>query len=320
MSQEIQETRKKINFRRNFINILLVVVIGISSGLFLGSWYSYNMLASSADYSGLDANLLTEDVSVVIGRSLNIKKVNDDQRKNWVSLAKSKGITPKKISGGDNTQLAIDVINNASSWTAIGTGKVETIVTQTVYSAKYYDGTTYAFESISKGIVNVATIAVYGKDNTDVTTIVGNNIKETSASWNGKSEKMTTEAYVDKNGGLPSNAIPYIISSQTVINSSDVTESEVDGKKLYSYTIALHPLKSVVNYIKQVKQTSGLSDYPTFNDITIDVVIDENWNFVKFNIVENYRVVYSGLKPKCKGVLNIDFTVNQPVTLPEYKD
>ena len=175
-------------------------------------------------------------------------------------------------------------------------------------------------KNISKGIVNVATIAVYGKDNTDVTTIVGNNIKETSASWNGKSEKMTTEAYVDKNGELPSNAIPYIISSQTVINSSDVTESEVDGKKLYSYTIALHPLKSVVNYIKQVKQTSGLSDYPTFNDITIDVVIDENWNFVKFNIVENYRVVYSGLKPKCKGVLNIDFTVNQPVTLPEYKD
>ena len=60
MSQEIQETRKKISFRRNFINIMLVVVIGISSGLFLGSWYSYNMMASSADYSGLSEEALVD--------------------------------------------------------------------------------------------------------------------------------------------------------------------------------------------------------------------------------------------------------------------
>ena len=50
----------------------------------------------------------------------------------------------------------------------------------------------------------------------------------------------------------------------------------------------------------------------------LDVVMDEDWNFRKVNIVENYRVVYSGLKPKCKGTLNIDFTVNEPVTLPEH--
>ena len=81
MSQEIQETRKKINFRRNFINILLVVVIGISSGLFLGSWYSYNMLASSADYSGLDANLLTEDVSVLLTKINTLETENERLKK-----------------------------------------------------------------------------------------------------------------------------------------------------------------------------------------------------------------------------------------------
>lgn len=318
MSQEIQETRKKINFRRNFINIMLVVVIGISSGLFLGSWYSYNMMASSADYSGLTEEALVDSLSTVVGESMNLRRPTDAQINDWLNVAKSKGVTPKDVSGYNNFQLAIDVINKSSSWTAIGVGKVETIVTQTVYSAKYFDGSTYAFESISKGMVNVASMAVYEKDSTTVTNIVGNDIKTTSASWTGKHTSLSTEDYTELNGSLPSTAIPYIISSKTVTNCSDIVESEDNGKKIYSFTISLDPLKSVIKYIKQVKQTSGLSDYPTFNDITLDVVMDEDWNFRKVNIVENYRVVYSGLKPKCKGTLNIDFTVNKPVTLPEH--
>lgn len=318
MSQEIQETRKKISFRRNFINIMLVVVIGISSGLFLGSWYSYNMMASSADYSGLTEEALVDSLSTVVGESMNLRRPTDAQVNDWLNIAKSKGITPKDVSGYNNFQLAIDVINKSSSWTAIGVGKVETIVTQTVYSAKYFDGSTYAFESISKGMVNVASMAIYEKDSKTVTNITGNDIKETSASWTGKHSSSSTEDYTELNGNLPSTAIPYIISSKTVTNCSDIVESEDNGKKIYSFTISLDPLKSVIKYVKQVKQTSGLSDYPTFNDITLDVVMDEDWNFRKVNIVENYRVVYSGLKPKCKGTLNIDFTVNEPVTLPEH--
>ena len=206
----------------------------------------------------------------------------------------------------------------ANSYSAIGTGKVAVMGTsQSIYSAKMFDGNTYTFESISKGILTVADCLVMEKGASTVTKIKGENISSTSASWTGSKSTMTTIECKENNGGTPDKVIPYIISSKTILSGSTISANETNGKTYYTYTISLDPVKSVINYVKQVKQTSGLNDFPEFSNISITIVLDENWNLCKFNSEENYRVVYGMLKPSCKGTLNLDFTINEPVTLPK---
>lgn len=316
---ELVKERMAISRKRTIINFILVIIIGIGSGIFLGSWYSYAILSNPIDYSQFSEEALRDDLNDIFKSVLNIKNPTEADKQNWVSTAKSKGFTPKNLTIAENFLLAEYNLQQASTFSAIGTGRVNTMGTnQSIYSAKYFDGNTYMFESISKGIINVANCIVMDKGSNTATSIKGKNITETSADWNGSKTIMTTIECKETNGNTPDVVVPYIISSKTILDGGSIVEEVVEGKKYYICTFALDPIKSVLNYIKQVKQTSGLSDYPSFDNIAVTMKLDENWNLVEFNTNENYRVSYMGLKPKCNGTLNINFIINEPVTLPEY--
>lgn len=319
MATQHQKERRAISRKRNILNFLLVGIIGIGTGLFLGSWYSYAFLSSSVDYSNISEATLRDDIDEIFKKAIKKNKITDSDKENWVSTAKSQGVTPKNLTTYENIALAEYNLENAQSYAVTGTGLVDTVVKQTVYSAKYYDGNQYVFENISKSsMVTVANCFVLNKGANLVSTIAGNNVTETSANWTGSKTEITTSEFSDKNGVLPNKVIPYIVSSKTVTSSSEITETTVNGIKQYKFSVNLDSINSVIHYVRQVKQTGGLSDYPTFNDIKLTFVIDENWNFVSFDVVENYRVVYAGLKPKCTGTLNLTFKINEPITLPEH--
>lgn len=167
-------------------------------------------------------------------------------------------------------------------------------------------------------MISVAECAVMEKGANSVNTIKGESIKETSANWTGKQKSYSLTEYVALAGNPISAVNPYIVSSQTVLNEKSVQISEIaaENGKQFAFSMGLDPINSVVNYVKQVKMTSGLSDYPNFDNVTMKVIIDENWNLVRTEVVENYRVSFSGLRPKCKGILNTDYVINHPVTLP----
>ena len=314
----LERERKQISRKRSILNFALVAIIGIGSGLFLGSWYSYAFLSNTVDYSSFSESALLDNLDDTMKKAIQSNKLSDSDKQNWVQIAKEKGVTPKNLATYENVALAEYNLKNANSYIVYGTGKVETVANQTVYSVKYFDGTTYMFESISKGLISVADAYVMEKDANTVTKISGNNITSDHADWTGTKTTISTAEFKENNGPLPSEVFAYLISSKTTKSSSQITETTVDGLKHYSIEITLDPVTSVMNYVKQVKQTSGLADYPSFDNITLSFTIDENWNFVKFNIVENYRVPYGGLKPKCKGTLNYTFEFNTTVDLPNY--
>lgn len=320
MATEQQKQRKAISRKRNILNFFLVGIIGIGTGLFLGSWYSYAFLSTGVDYSGLSQEALLDDINDTFKKATKTNRITDDTKSNWVSIAKSKGVSPKSLTTYENFALAEYNLEHANSYKAYGEGAVDTVVKQTIYSAKHFDGTTYMAEKISKSsMITVADCFVMEKDAKLINNIKGNNVTPTHADWTGSKSEITTAECLDKMGGLPSKVIPYIISSKTVKESSEITETTTNGIKTYKFTIKLDPISSVLNYIKEVKTTGDLSDYPTFSDITLTFVIDENWNFVEYSTVENYRVVYAGLKPKCTGTLSLKFEINKPVTLPEHR-
>lgn len=320
MATEQQKERKAISRKRNILNFFLVGIIGIGTGLFLGSWYSYAFLSSGVDYSNLTQEALLDDIDDAFKKATKVNKITDETKLNWVSIAKSKGVSPKNLSTYENFALAEYNLENASSYTVYGEGAVDTVVKQTIYSARHFDGTTYMAEKISKSsMITVADCFVMEKDAKLINNIKGNNVTPTHADWTGTKTEITTAECLDKMGGLPSKVVPYIISSKTVKESSEITETTVNGVKHYKFSIKLDPISSVINYVKEVKTTGDLSDFPTFSDVTLTFVIDENWNFVEYSALENYRVVYAGLKPKCTGTLTLKFEINGPVTLPEYR-
>lgn len=316
---KVTKERKQISRKRAILNFVLVCIIGVGSGLFLGSWYTYSLATTPINYSK-DATEFVDDINVAFKKATKLNNPTEDDIKNWVSIAKQNGVTPLNLTASENIMLAEYNLKNSNSYFVLGTGEVNvTIATQSIYSTKYFDGTTYLSENISKGTLTVADCFVMDKGSNTVTSIKGSDVTSTSANWQGSDRSdMTVAECKEKSGVTPDTVNPYIISSKTIISGGTIEEKVVDGKKVYSFSFNLDPINSVLNYIKQVKQTSGLTDYPEFDSITLTVVLDENWNFVEFNTLENYRVKFSGLKPKCTGKLNMKFTINEPVTLPKH--
>lgn len=307
---------KKFQWHR----IILVCFLGIATGIFLGSWYSYTMLTANVDYSLYSEASLREKETYkdVISNILKISNPTEEQLTNWVELAGEKNIKPSSLLPSQNFILAEYNATLAKSFKAIGNGLVETIATQSIYSEKLFDGSAYTFSSISAGLLTVADCAYMEKGSDVVTSHKGNNVTSNSAEWTGAVTNYQTSDYKDIAGNTPDVLNPYIVTSKTMLRdkTEDITLENYNGKQVYKFSIQLDPVKSVLNYIKQVRLTSGLSGYPTFDDVSLTVYMDENWNFVRTEVVENYRIPYGGLQPKCKGTLNTDYSFDIPVTLP----
>ena len=299
---------------------LLVCFLGIATGIFLGSWYSYTMLTANVDYSIYSEEKLREDESYkdIISSVLKISNPTEAQCENFVELFKERNIKPSNLLPSQNFILAEYNATLANSFKAIGSGLVETIATQSIYSEKLFDGNAYTFSSISAGLLTVADCSYMEKGSESVSSHKGNNVTSTSAEWTGAVTNYSKQDYKDIAGNTPDVLKPYIVTSKTILvnRSEDISFENYNEKQVYKFSFQLDPVKSVLNYVKQVRLTSGLSGYPTFDDVTYTVLMDENWNFVRTEVVENYRIPYGGLQPKCKGTLNTNYEFNIPVNLP----
>lgn len=310
--KEKEKIYEKKTFSKKMKTLAILLALGIFTGSGLGVWYFNVALRSNVDYSAINPSDYIQDVDETLKNNFNITSESD--KENWVEIAKSQGKTPADLSVADNFVLAEYNVSLANSFIAIGNGNVNTLgIAQSVYSSKKYDGNKYTFESISKGKPSVAICDSYVKNSTKVSIYNGSDINSdgTNATWNYEND-MTIKDYLAMVGNLPSAVQPYIISSKTIIESSDITYEN----GLYTFTIDLDPINSVLNYVYQVKRTGGLSALPEFKNITQTIVIDENWNLISIDVSESYSAVAFGMKFSCSGTLKTTFTYNCDVTFP----
>ena len=68
----------------------------------------------------------------------------------------------------------------------------------------------------------------------------------------------------------------------------------------------------MLNYVRQVQQTSGLGSAPTFESVKQTITIDGEWNLISISIEENYSVLYGGISAGCSGTLTSYYYLNQP--------
>lgn len=103
--------------RRKILNFALVTILAIATGIFLGSWYSYSVLATNVDYSNINTSALIDKPEDVIAKVLSIKNPSASQLNNWVNLAKAKGITPKNLTASQNFVLAeYNIFKSTKFW------------------------------------------------------------------------------------------------------------------------------------------------------------------------------------------------------------
>ena len=135
-------------------------------------------------------------------------------------------------------------------------------------------------------------------------------------------QKQTLAQYKEIMGSAPNTLIPYIVSSKTVLNDPAATFKKVtasDGTECFTFTLYLNPQTSVKNYVNQISHMSGLNDLPAFTSVKLDVALCMVGDYIHFKAVdieEHYSIKYGILTPQCTGRSHIEFTINQPVTLP----
>ncbi len=321
--------KKKFN-TRSLVSMLVLFVLGVSSGIFTGKWYAANFIAGPAtDYSQFTEISLREGNDAIALEYANKKPTANSAWKSYVAAEKN--------------------LLSAESFDILGNGLVDTIVKQHVYSRKTYNGETIVVEQISDGMVAVADKFVYKPANynlADATTHILRtkgklNGKKTideylncdfdckhgnrkaycyNTNYNGKQSYMTEPEYIEAMGGMPVSATAYIISEKTVLSCKNfrVVGSGADAR--YCFSLNLHSGASVLNYVKQMKTVSGLSDYPSFTQVNLDialVMIDGLVMIDTIDVYEKYSVKYGTLTPKCTGTLHQRFLYNGDYTISE---
>lgn len=326
--EKVKSKTSKKSFKQRMKTLGILTVLGVFTGCGLGVWYFNNVVVPPVNYGLYNASDYQTKAEDVLDELFGISS----DYENWRSSSEflSSGIdSPSDLTPVQNFLLAEYNAMNSDYFHIVGSGKVNVSafglpISQTVYSEKNFDGNTYTFESISEGTKDIGKCSVMKKStslnpnpevmlfsSSNVYTSEGASITD-NAVW-GNYETYTQDAYIDLAGGLPNGIQTYIISDKTITSTNDssvITYDEATG--YYTFTIELDPITSVLNYVRQVQQTSGLGSAPTFESVKQTITIDGEWNLVSISITEKYSVLYGGISAGCTGTLTSYYYLNQP--------
>lgn len=307
------ESYKKKTFGHRIRTLVFLLFIALFAGSGLGLWYYNTMLRSDTDWETLftQADTYMPDYNQTFTNNFSF---GTPTNKSWVQLAKSQNKTPASLSAVDNFILAEWNAIHSSSYSAVSTGKVLTLgINQMVSSTKKYDGNAYTFEALSNGVVSVASLDYYQKNSMTAKIYTGSTNKNGETKWNLDREIPYNE-YCDLIGTSITNVHPYIISSKTVKNASEVKQDETTGN--YNFSLILDETLGALKYTKQVKKTGGLSSYPEFVYINLNITIDKDWNLVAIEAKEYYTAIAYGMKISCDAHMYYNYNFDGIVTLP----
>lgn len=253
--------------KRFLINMIVIVVLGALSGLFMGNYYVKNFMGGvTADFLPTEA-AIRDDVGAVVARC-NGKNVTSLSATDNFIMAEYKLSTR-------------DYVHKSTKGTVTAAGVSQKLVSDKAYVAGEYFG-----EEISSGVVKLATKYYWVKGVENVTTYEGS-VSGLSANYSGAAaQTKTLDAFNSEMGVKADQFINYIVSSKTVKNQK--YNGLVKGH--HSFTIELDPVLAAKNYMYKVKKTSGSSEYPSFEKISFDFEIGDDWTIYSMHCRETYKV------------------------------
>jgi len=284
--------------KRTIFCLMLVMIIGIYSGLWVGNYIIG--LRSDPNRYNFDASALKDDVAPI--------------------RASAVGKTPITLGAVKSCVLAFDTTFNAERVQVVGKGSVNAMgIVQSIQAKTIRNGSNLFSESVSLSSMVTALNRTYVSNNT-ISQFKGEK-KGNKVVWNTKDvatdDLRTMEQFVEQFGVPINYYMTYLVSSKTVIDASAVTQNGED----YEFTLTLDKQKSVIYYVKSMKATGGLSDYPDFlEDPVIKLVIDKDYRIKKFESSERYSVKMGVIKVESRGTLCNTFTYDQDFKIPDLSE
>lgn len=127
----------------------------------------------------------------------------------------------------------------------------------------------------------------------------------------------TMDEYQAKFSCTLTDYMTYIVSSKTVVSESTVT---IDENGNYVFELELDKSKAVVNYVKNMKVTGELSEYPDFkSNPKIKITMDANYRILVFTSNETYDVKM-GITASSVATLTNIFSYDEDFTIPAKTD
>lgn len=319
---------KSTSWKRRLFAFAAVLVLGVATGVGIGNWYKAYIASQTIDYS----NMLISDYEIdqlsVLNSATGLSFTSIDEYGSYGNIAEilhSQGKTPASLSAVQNVALAEYIATTAYNYSSVGIGLIDTIVKQPFSCIKSFDGEQYIVESISSGsvmgtrldvgnraVVNVSdpntTLLYYMKDG--IIPVADEN-GVFSAEFETTPQKYTLDEFIEINGSPANRLIPYIISDKTVLSkgTTQATLQTFNDKNVYAFTINLDPVTSVLRYYRQMNLTSGYN--PKFSNVSITIMLDENWNYVHSEVKENYTIIAMGVPASCVGTQVTDYVFNE---------
>ena len=283
--------------KRFWINLIVIVVVGVFSGYFVGNFYVNKHMG------GMKADLLPTEENLRDNITDTIRKTKNKQV-SQIGGTDCMVIAEYKLSQKDYVKR-----NTNGSVKAAG-------VTQKLVSTKALVNGEYYSEELSDGVVKLATKYYYTKDAASVSVYkgkIGAGLKGDYTSAEHYDQNI--DDFNAANGVKPTYFINYIISSNTVVEEKYNGINKETGH--HSFTLILNPSYAAKNYMYKVKQTSGSSEYPEFTDITVTFEIDDDFTLYKMTCKETYRVAIAVLgKVVTTGDIVDEFSYDNTFVIP----
>ena len=297
MSKDKVKNSKSFEFNRKSIIILVIISLaGILTGVFVGSYFIGGYVP---DYSQYSEAMLRDDVKTLSQRA--------------------EGKSPSQFKAYEIFEIAEYRMFTHGSVLVTSSGEVDTIASQTISGVKAYENGTYFKENLSKGIKNVGERTYYNEGDDFVTKYEASKISSQMVGTYKSPKNVSLTEFTDTSGVPITSFVGYIVSSKTVLNANDSAKKVTleDGTTGYEFSLQLNAVTSVLNYVKQMKSLSQLPDYPAFTDITLNVIVDEEFRLIQIETLENYSVNYMGINAKCTGTLVEIYEYGKTNIIPE---
>ena len=284
----------------------VAICLGIAAGI-VGAKFFGNK--QTIDYSNVNVNALTDDI---------------DAARSKYNKAKSSG-TPleQALKPSEMVNLAIANYSALPSTKAVGLGSALSMgVTQQIQSIQIKNDGKYFEESNSIGLVNLFDRMYQDGDSTSC--YWGDNSDYSSHA----KRVYSNEEYANMMGRKVSDPMIYVISRKTAITKEESVKSGRGISKIvkenggYTVDLELNRKTSVVNYVKQMQNISGLTGYPTFAYCHLTFHLSEDLMPIEYTSYEKYNATKASvpLPVDIEGTLTTKFYTTGTYAIPSLSD
>jgi uncharacterized protein YheU (UPF0270 family) len=305
------KTKSKVKVSKiAFISVLCAAAIG--SGIYTG-YFLHNMFSGgSTDYSTVDATALADDNAALLTKYKSVTKTG----------AAVDFVSEFKPYQAANISFALFLEQEHSFSQGIGAADAGAI-NQQIRSTIVRNGADYFEESLSYSqFVNLADRMYQSGESVNqyIGTCINGDVEK--GQFPDTPTNYTLDEYRTRMGRLVSDNFIYVVSSKTTLNGevadgSGVATSFSKNDSGYQIELELNPVKSVVNYVKQMKTISSLKDYPSFTYVHLSITTDANLNLQSVTSKEHYfATTGSGLGSWITGTMRTVYQTGQTFAIP----